>query len=157
MTGADSPKRKNAREDFRRLTDAEAYAQELERTMRSLQTLVAKLIPEHEEESDARMAAPADTGTTSDILATTLTSLGKVKGRMYLERVARGLFAKDIAPGSGWSEHTLRQFENRESDAMVSSLFRYAAGLRAAGIPGHIEIRWVADAADVEVPLDRAA
>lgn len=146
MTGADSPRRKNAREDFRRLTDAEAYAQELERTMRSLQVLIGKLIPEHEAESDARLAALPQTGTSSDVLAEALGSLGKVKGRMYLERVAQGLFAKDLAPGSGWSEHTLRQFENRESDAMVSSLFRYASGLRAAGIPGHIEIRWVPDA-----------
>lgn len=154
MSGADSPRRKNAREDFRRLTDAEAYAQELERTMRSLQTLVAKLIPEHEAESDARPAR--ETGTTSDILAMTLASLGRVKGRMYLERVARGLFAGDIALGSGWSEHTLRQFENRESDAMVSSLFRYAAGLRAAGVPGRIEIRWVADPADEEKGLKAA-
>lgn len=144
MTGRDTPKRKNAREDFRRITDAEAVAQELELTIQALRRTVAKLVPALEAECDASEAAQPHQFDPSDAaMQETLNLLGRIKGRMYLERVMRGLTAKDISAGTGWSEHTLRQFEQRESDAMVSSLFRYAAGLRSAGIQGHLEIRWV--------------
>jgi hypothetical protein len=80
-------------------------------------------------------------------MAQALHLLGRVKGAMFMERVARGIPAHALSEGSGWKAHTLTQFENRESDAMVSSLLRYAAGLRRAGVKGHLEIRWVSDEA----------
>lgn len=73
-----------------------------------------------------------------------------VKGQLFMARVGAGLTAREVGRAAGWSETTLRQVETREVDVMLSSLFRWAAGLRAAGVPGHIEVRYVRDPPPVQ-------
>lgn len=136
-----SSRRKNAREEFRLKTDAEALAVELERAMRAIQDAVSRLPLAHLAEIEARPLRADE----QRFMAEALHALNRVKGQMFLERVMRGLPVYRLTAGTGWSRATIQQFENRESDAYVSSLFRYAAGLRAAGVRGHIEIRWVPD------------
>lgn len=138
----DAKKRKNAREEFRVKTDAEVVGEELDRAQRILRDLAAKLVPAHAAEMDER-ERPTLTDASEAATEEALHHLGRVKGAMYLERIAKGMSADDLEKGSGWKAHTIRQFENREADAMVSSLFRYAAGLRAAGVKGRLELRWV--------------
>lgn len=141
MSGQHRKDRKNARETFRLKTDAEELAAELERGITALHGTVGRLRAAHDAEYDDR---PAPEG---DPTAEALHVLGRIKGAMYLERVAAGLPADALSSGSGWKAHTLTQFENRDADALVSSLFRYAAGLRRAGVKGHLEIRWVREEA----------
>ena len=138
MTGRDVKKRRNAREEFRLRTDAEAVAEELEAAQRIITNALRRLQREHEAELRA-MVPPSP----ESIEEETLRLLGGLKGQLYLARATAGLAVTDITAGTGWGEHTLRQFENRNSDGLVSSLVRYAAGLRAAGVKGRIEMRWV--------------
>lgn len=149
MTG-DTPKRKNERQSFRWISDAEYLGQELEAAIRQLNGIGRKLVPHHEAEFGGP-PTPAEGDPVEAIMADTNRMLGAVKGRMYLERATRGLDAEHLAPGTGWSGHTIRGFEQRDGDGLVSSLLRYAAGLRHAGVPGHIEIHWVPD----EVPTTK--
>lgn len=144
---------KNAREVFRLHTDAEEFARKIEKALTPLRAALRQIADAYEEEV---AESPIPEG--ENYMEEALRVLGQVKGQMYLQRFLAGLTAEEVAVGAQWSQHTLSQFENRDADGLVSSLFRYAAGLRRAGVAGRIEIRWVSgEPAELSAPEQEAA
>ncbi|MBM0206659.1 hypothetical protein JNW90_29340 [Micromonospora sp. STR1s_5] len=128
------------RDNHRQRSEPELVAADIERVRHLLDGMARRLVGWETNRPPASDLPPLHPW---DWMGEALRTVNGVKGRMYLARQSAGLYAGDLSAGSGWSADTLRQFEMRETDTYASSLFRYANGLRQAGIRGRIELRWV--------------